>query len=239
MKKKHMKRLLKKLLSERHVPTVPAVSKTISEWLPTYKDILLDRKYKAQTIKNRLSSVKHIERLWGSTPLSSLKPRAVSTALQEFLPDRSSTARRVLSELRDVYAEAAANDWVQNNPVIHVRPPKHKVKRKRLTFQVLSEMIKVSSTGTVKWVECLLLLALVTGQRRADLAKMRFDDVVDGYLRVEQQKQSGKGYGARVAIPLGLRLDVLGMSVGDVIEKCRSCGKSGPLLLRVKGGGEG
>jgi integrase len=43
----------------------------------------------------------------------------------------------------------------------------------------------------------LLLLALVTGQRRADLAKMRFSDIVVDeagaqYLRVEQQKEAGK-----------------------------------------------
>jgi len=88
----------------------------------------------------------------------------------------------------------------------------------------------------------MLLLALVTGQRRGDLAKMRFDDVVTDdqsrqFLRVEQQKESGKGYGARVEIPLSLRLDAIGMTLGDVIEHCRGSAKPGPTLLRKAGGG--
>lgn len=82
----------------------------------------------------------------------------------------------------------------------------------------------------------MLLLGLAIGQRRADLAKVRFDDVVDGHLRIEQQKEAGKGYGARVEIPLTLRMDCIGMTVGDVIEHCRQSAKPGPTLLRKANG---
>lgn len=75
-----------------------------------------------------------------------------------------------------------------------------------------------------------------TGQRRADLAKMRFDDVVDGHLRVEQQKKAGKPVGARLAIPLTLRLRATGMTLGEVIEFCRTIGKPGDTLLRQANG---
>jgi integrase len=50
--------------------------------------------------------------------------------------------------------------------------------------------VRVKARGREgRWgrIIAMLLLALHTGQRRADLAKMRFDDVVDGHLRVEQQ----------------------------------------------------
>ena len=88
----------------------------------------------------------------------------------------------------------------------------------------------------------MLLLAISCGQRRGDLAKMRFDDVVtdaagEKYLRIEQQKEAGKGFGARVEIPLRLRLDAIGMSLGDVIEHCRQSAAPGPTLLRKAGGG--
>ena len=66
---------------------------------------------------------------------------------------------------------------------------------------------------------------------------MRFDDVHDDHLHVEQQKQAGKGYGARVALPLALRLDAIDMTLGDVINLCKTCGAPGPTLLRTKGGG--
>jgi len=98
-------------------------------------------------------------------------------------------------------------------------------------------MRTLAHTGPQRWVESLLLLAIATGQRRGDLAAMKFSDVVDGHLRIEQLKQAGKGYGARVAIPLTLRLDCIGMTVGDVIEHCRGSAKPGERLLRKAGGG--
>lgn len=111
----------------------------------------------------------------------------------------------------------------------------------RLELSVWMQMRELSRTSPQRWVQCMLLLALVIGQRRADLAKVRFDDVVtdgDGaqFLRIEQQKEAGKGYGARVEIPLTLRLDCIGMTVGEVIEHCRQSGKPGDTLLRQANG---
>ena len=100
-----------------------------------------------------------------------------------------------------------------------------------------SQMREVAKLHNQRWIESMLLLAIVTGQRRADLAKMRFDDVVDGHLQIEQQKQAGKGYGARVSIPLTLRLNAINMTVGEVIEHCSHSARPGPTLLRKSGGG--
>lgn len=97
-------------------------------------------------------------------------------------------------------------------------------------------MRALSTTSPQRWVQSLLLLSLAIGQRRADLAKVRFDDVVDGHLRIEQQKEAGKGYGARVEIPLTLRLECISMTVGDVIEHCRESAAPGPNLLRKANG---
>lgn len=211
--------------------------RTLGEWLDVYETLLEQRDYDPQTIKNYKANLKHVRRLWGATVIRSLKPHHISTALKEFLPDRSSTARRVLSALRDAFVEAVANGWAETSPAVHVRPPPCKIKRKRLSFEVWQRLRAQAASGRQKWVEPMLLLALVTGQRRADLGKMRFDDIVDGHLQVEQQKQAGKGYGARVSIPLALRLDAIGMTLGDVIEMCKACGAPGPTLLRTKGGG--
>jgi len=211
--------------------------RTLGEWLDVHERQLRDRGYKSQTIKNRSATLVHVRRLWGPRPVAALKPHEVATALKTFGAERSSTAVRVLAELRDAYAEAIANGWADSNPAAHVKPPRHKVKRARLKWETWQAMRTLAQAGPQRWVESMLLLALVTGQRRADLAKMRFDDVVDGHLRIEQQKQAGKGYGARVAIPLTLRLDAIDMTVGDVIEQCRSSAKPGETLLRKAGGG--
>ena len=217
-------------------PAPVATSRTLADWLDVHDGILLTRGYKPTTIKNHRSNLAHVRRLWGHAPVAELRPQGVASALRTFPRERSSTAVRVLSELRDVYVEAIAHGWAETSPAALIKPPKHKVMRERLEWDVWAQMRTLSSTSPQRWVESLLLLALVTGQRRADLAKVRFDDVIDGHLRVEQQKEAGKGYGARVEIPLTLRMDAIGMTVGDVIEHCRQSGKPGPTLLRQANG---
>jgi site-specific recombinase XerD len=219
-------------------PAAPApAARTLGDWLDVHEGILLGRNYKPQTIKNRRSNLAHVRRLWGDVSITELRPHAIATALKTFPKARSSTAGRVLAELRDAYVEAVANGWCESNPARDIKPPKHKVMRERLELDVWMQMRTLAQASPQRWVESMLLLALVIGQRRADLAKVRFDDVVDGHLRVEQQKEAGKGYGARVEIPLTLRMECIDMTVGDVIEHCRQSAKPGPTLLRKAGGG--
>lgn len=59
-------------------------------------------------------------------------------------------------------------------------------------------------------------LALVTGQRREEVVVLGRKDVHDGRLWVVQQKE-----GARVCIPLDLRLQAVNWSVGEVIQRCQ------------------
>lgn len=53
---------------------------------------------------------------------------------------------------------------------------------------------------------------------------------------MEQQKKAGKPTGARVAIPLTLRLAATVMTLGEVIEHCRGIGAEGDTLLRKSNG---
>jgi len=212
------------------IPAAP--SRTLNAWIEIYEGLLNQRGYDPQTIKNHRSNLVHVRRLWGSQPLRDTKPRHISDALQQFLPDRSSMARRIHDELRDIYREAVANEWCETNPVLNTRKPVGKVKRKRLSLETWDDMCELALVHRQAWVLPMLLLALVTAQRRADLGKMRFDDVWDHHLHVEQQKKAGKGYGARVALPLSLRLDVLGITLGDVVQLCRDYAPAGPTLLR-------
>lgn len=216
-------------------PVTP--TRTLSAWLDVHEQQIIGKGYKVQTIRNRRANLGHVRRLWGASPIDTLRAHEIISKLRaEFLPDRTSTAQRVLAELRDALNEAIANDWAESNPAAHVKLPTHRVKRKRLSFEIWEQMREHARAGRQPWLESLLLLALVTGQRRGDLVKMRFADVVDGCLRIEQQKQAGKGYGARIAIPLTLRLDAIGMTLGDVIEDCRAAGKPGQTLVRKAGG---
>lgn len=249
MKKSKLKKLLKQALQQLAVMQLPAgepVSKpaandpapavegpTVAEWLVTYRSIIGQRGYNPQTIKNRTTSIRHVEAAWGAMKLRGVRPVEISTKLKQWSPH---TAVRVLGELRDVYVEAIANGEAENSPAAHVKRPKAPGLRKRLTLETWQGMIELARQGNQRWVPAMLLLALATGQRRADLAKMRFDDVVDGHLRVEQQKKAGKPTGARLAIPLTLRLDATGMTLGEVIEHCRGIAAPGDTLLRKSNG---
>lgn len=218
------------------VPLLADAGPTLAHWIGTFEQVLAQREYDEQTRKNRRSSVAHVKRLWGDKPLRGLKPFEIAAGLKTLT---SHTAGRVLAELRDCYTEAIANGQAETNPASHIKPPKHSTLRERLTLDTWQRMLTLSEDGPQKWVTSmlLLLLALATGQRRADLGKMRFDDVVDGCLRIEQQKRAGKPIGARVEIPLTLYSEATGMTLAEVIEHCRGSAKEGPTLLRKAGGG--
>lgn len=210
-----------------------AAQHTLNDWLDVHYGILAGRGYKPQTMKNRRSNMAHVRRLWGAQQITAIKPQQVAAHLKAL---STSNAGRVLGELRDAFSEAIAAGWVETSPADHIKAPRHKVIRERLVFDVWQQMRTMAQTCRQRWVESMLLLALSIGQRRADLAKARFADVVDGHLRVEQQKEAGKGYGARVEIPLTLRMDCIGMTLGDVIEHCRQSARPGATLLRQANG---
>jgi integrase len=216
-----------------HVESTQA-GQTLADWILTYRTIIGGRGYTDQTIKNRSTSLRFIEDVWGARPVRAIKPHEIAMGLKQCTPHK---AGRILGELRDVFVEAIANGSAESSPAAHVKPPRAPGLRKRLTLKVWQSMLTLSKAGPQRWLVALLLLAMATGQRRGDLVKMRFDDVVDGHLRIEQQKKARKAIGARVAIPLTLRLDATGMTLGEVIEFCRGIGEPGPTLLRKAGGG--
>lgn len=208
-------------------------TETLADWLVTFRTIINGRGYSAQTLKNRGTCLRFIEDKLGARPLRAIKPHEIATLLKLCSAHK---AGRVLMEIRDVFVEAIANGAAETNPAAHVKKPAAQGLRKRLTLQTWQAMFERAKTSAQQWLPLMLLLGLHTGQRRADLAKMRFDDVVDGHLRVEQQKKARKKIGARLAIPLNLRLQATGLTLGQVIELCKTAGKPGATMLRQANG---
>jgi enterobacteria phage integrase len=243
MKKRKLKKLLKQALQQlatvgtgqaaANDPAPVVEGPTVAEWMKTFRQILGERGYSAQTLKNRGTCINFIEFQLGARPLRAIKPHEIATILKLCSPHK---AGRVLMELRDVYIEAIANGEAENNPAAHVKKPPAPGLRKRLTLETWQAMLAKAQTSRQHWLPLMLLLGLHTGQRRADLAKMRFSDVVDGHLRVEQQKKARKKIGARLAIPLSLKLKATGLTLGQVIELCETAGKPGPTMLRQANG---
>lgn len=216
-------------------PSEEPDQRTVRQWLVVYRDIVARKKIKDSTRTNTESNLKHVDRLWGHMPIRSLRPRLILSALQDGL-DTDNLRGRVLSLMKRILKEAVMDEWVESNAALAVDSISAPVQRKRMSLDTLGGAYEVAMVHPQAWVAPMILLGVVTGQRRADLAKMKFSDVVDGHLQVVQQKEAGKGYGARLAIPLDLHLDEIGMSVGDVIERCRDYAAPGETLLRQKNG---
>ena len=213
-------------------------SLTINQWMDKYESIVLGQsEYKQQTIRNRKAIFKHIRFFWGASRLDELKPFEITSSLKDLRATHPSTSQRILAELRQVYQEAVANNYVENNPALHVKNFRVRVQRKRLKYETWKRMyFYAKREHPQRWVHILLLLALVTGQRRADLAKMKYSDIRGGYLYIEQQKQAGKGYGARIALPLSLKLNMINMTLGDIVERSKRYAPKGETLIRKADG---
>ena len=79
------------------------------------------------------------------------------------------------------------------------------------------------------WAQYSMELAIVTEQRRADLAKIGPRNVRDGKLWITQEKS-----GAKVCFPLDLKLEAIGLTVGQVIECCRDAVISSCFLHHIR-----
>lgn len=139
------------------------------------------------------------------------------------------------SYLKDLFAEAIGAGWIRSkiNPVVHTTVPTARVMRARLTLEAFLKIYEVAGGPSFDpWTQNAFQLAMVSAQRREDLAGVEFkprDKVkawtADEALWVTQQKTK-----ARVRIPFALRLDALGWALDEVVARCRDNVVS-PFLL--------
>lgn len=198
---------------------------TVQAWKEAYDKILAARTLSPNTrTQYKVYSNKMVALLGADTKLRAVTPLQVSTGLRKIQESGTGTvARQLKSWLRDSFASAIVEGWLDENPCRDVKLERVTVKRARLTWE-LFQQIYAASADT--WFQNALELGLVSGQARAELGAATFKSVRDGYWWVVRGKTQ-----ARVAIPLNLRLDLLGKSLEDVIRQCRQTGVVSPFLL--------
>lgn len=187
---------------------------TLAAWCDQYETILEERKLAKGTLSTYRQRLKALREKHGSDLIERITTRHIA----EFLAQWKGHARMgqaVRSLLLDIFREAMAAGWTHSNPVEPTRAPRHEVTRARLTLADYQAIYKAAA-DMPPWVQRSMELAMVTDQRRADLAKMGPRNVRDGKLWVIQGKT-----GAKVCIPLELKLEAIGLTVGQVIERCR------------------
>lgn len=205
--------------------------RTLDQWAVIYRQIVESRPICEKTKSNRRSSLAHLLAALGDRTISAVRPHEVAAMVRQLHSLHQQSAKRLLIEAKDMFNEAMNYGWIDRNPAASVKAPLVKVQRNRLTIDQWRKIQQYAQDHQPPWVSRLLMLSLVTGQRRSDVVKMRFSDVWDGYLHVEQAKT-----GERIAIPVALRLAAIGVTVGDVIESCRSYAVGTEYLLRKHNG---
>ncbi|CFR18105.1 phage integrase Arm DNA-binding domain-containing protein [Yersinia frederiksenii] len=195
---------------------------TVNTWLDRYLSIQQERynneEIKLNTLKQKNAPIEAFRRHCGMLLLPDVGARDIASVIEEYKEKgQKRMAQVVRMVLIDTYKEAQHAGEVPPgyNPALATKQPTNKVTRLRLSFDEW-ESIFSTAADMQNYIQNSMLLALITGQRLGDVAKMKFSDVWDNHLHIVQEKT-----GTRLAIPLTLKCDVLGYTLQDVITRCR------------------
>ena len=230
-----------KRLAEQQTRQIMAITDRISTssgksistntWLERYWKIQQERlnsgDIKENTIKQKAKPVSLLKERVGMKLISAVNVRDVAQILDEYLAEGQSRMAQVIrSVLIDVFKEAQHAGEVPPgyNPALATKQPRRKVTRQRLTLEEWQKIFDIADENH-KYMGNAMLLAIVTGQRLGDISRMKFSDIWDDHLHVEQEKT-----GSKIAIPLALRCNAINWSLRDVISRCRDYAVS-PFLV--------
>lgn len=169
-------------------------------------------KLATNTLKSKNSHCNALRRHLGDKPIAEITVKDAADVLDHYLlQDKERAAQAIRSEGIEIFKTAIAQGWATDNPFAKTRALRVDVQRARLVLEAFRH-IHTASIELPAWIGRSMELAIVTAQRREDIANIEFRPrpgatawVESGALYVIQQKT-----GNRVAIPLSLRLDVLG-----------------------------
>ena len=202
---------------------------TVSEWCDTFERMEGERKQAENTRRSLASRLRRIRRGLGHHALPELTTRHCAEFLdgvREEGKERLSQALR--STLKQMLNEAIAAGHIERNVAAVTRYHEVTEKRARLTLDTFRQ-IHSTAASLDAWLQRAMELALVTGQPREVVAHALFADVHDEALWITRGKT-----GARIMIPLDLRLHAVDWSVGDVVRACRDAVVSRNLIHHSK-----
>lgn len=208
---------------------------TLAEWVSDYRKLWQEKTSPtANTLRNALSYLRKIE----SADFAWMQLRDITTAhVAKFIENSekvngSPSALALRSRLQDVFRMAETRGLIEQgrNPVDATYTPSREVKRERLT---LEQFYAIREKAPL-YLKRAMNLALLTAQRRDDIANMKFTDVKDGYLYVNQGKMQGA---VKLQMDTNIRLSKVGMSIADAIQDCRDLIVSRYMVHHVYHGG--
>ncbi|MBI3444462.1 MAG: phage integrase Arm DNA-binding domain-containing protein [Magnetospirillum sp.] len=189
---------------------------SVAAWCGRYAKILEDRTLADETRREFNRRIGKIKETLGSHQVDKVTTKHIADFLRPWTDDgKKRMAQAMRSLMLDMFREAVAAGWAKQNPVAVTRAPRVAVARARLTLDMFLAIHAVALRDHSPWVARSMELALVSAQRREDVALMGRKDMRDGRLWITQEKT-----GTRVSIPTDLRLQAVNWSVEDVIQRC-------------------
>lgn len=208
----------------RLVHRIVGEPETLADWIESYKGIIKKRLADEEIAKSTASSMSQrcttISAAIGSSVLKQVTTRTIADFLATY-GDKERMAQAQRSLLLDIFREAIAAGWCDRNPVEVTRAKRIETKRQRLSLDQFKAIhAKAVESGPI-WLVHFIELALLTGQRRGDIAHMRYRDIKDECLNVNQQKNKRTDKaGHKVAIPL--ELSIAGFNLPETIARTRN-----------------
>lgn len=195
---------------------------TVTEWIDKYiviqEERLRNNELRPNSFRQKNKPLRLFREHYGMRYLKDIETIDIAEITDAIKNDGfSRMAQVVRMVLVDVFKEAQHAGYVPPgyNPAMATKQPRHKVTRQRLSLEEWKSIYEAAETMQ-PYLQCGMLLALVTGQRLGDICRMKFSDIWDDMLHIEQEKT-----GSRLAIPLDLKCDALGLTLRDVVSKCR------------------
>lgn len=195
---------------------------TVTTWLDRYLAIQQERletgDIKLNSVKQKKKPVELLRQHAGMMYLKDITTLEIAEVVDAVKAQGyNRMAQVVRTTLIDVFKEAQHAGHVPPgyNPAQATRQPRNRVIRERLSLEEWNA-IYAAAEHHPPYLQCAMLLAVVTGQRIGDISRMKFSDIWDDMLHVEHEKT-----GAKVALPLSLRCDALDITLREVVAKCR------------------
>lgn len=207
------------------VDRINGVASTWYEWVDQFEKLLAKRKLAPNTRKTYESVCRKIRALAEpDAAFAGVTTRVIAKALAD-LEDagKARQAQQMRGLLKDCFNCAIAEGWTKENPALVTRAIGVEIKRARLTFEVFKQIYEREETP---WAKNVYALALVSAQARESCTAAQFQDFREGYWWNKRGKT-----GAKICIPLDIRLDCFGMSLVDVVRQCRSTGVVSRYLI--------
>lgn len=208
----------KKSLAER----LEAIQDTVADLL---KKMPIDG-LSPNTLKARRDYDRIITAEIGHIRCESLTTKDVAEMLEKIKArGKNRWAQAIRSRMFAVCAKGVALGWMPTNPVAVTEKVRVKVKRQRLSLEHFQKILD-KAPEVAAWLPNAMLLALITGQDRSTIAGLQRSNVVGEYLVLQRSKTD-----VVIEIPLALRMDAIGLSLADVIARCKTTGVVSKYLI--------